>query len=114
MRDSEGEVVGIVEQKDATPEQVAVTEINSGILAFDAEFLDRALPRLTNTNASGEYYLTDTVKAAREDGLVVGAYPIADVLQTEGANDRARVAGQGEEPQDPGPLDERRGDDHRS
>ncbi len=92
VRDSEGEVVGIVEQKDATPEQVAVTEINSGILAFDAEFLDRALPRLTNTNASGEYYLTDTVKLAREDGLVVGAYPIADVLQTEGANDRAQLA----------------------
>ncbi len=41
VRDAEGEVVGIVEQKDATPEQAAVAEINSGILAFDAEFLDR-------------------------------------------------------------------------
>ena len=59
----------IVEQKDATDEQAAVTEINSGILAFDADFLDSALPRLTNDNAKGEYYLTDTVALAREDGL---------------------------------------------
>ena len=92
LRDSEGEVVGIVEQKDATPEQAAVTEINSGILAFDAAFLESALPRLTNDNANGEYYLTDTVHLARNDGLLVGAFAIDDVLQTEGANDRAQLA----------------------
>jgi bifunctional UDP-N-acetylglucosamine pyrophosphorylase/glucosamine-1-phosphate N-acetyltransferase len=92
LRDAAGEVTGIVEQKDATPEQAAVSEINSGILAFDAAFLDSALPRLTNDNANGEYYLTDTVRLAREDGLAVGAYPIADVLQTEGANDRVQLA----------------------
>jgi bifunctional UDP-N-acetylglucosamine pyrophosphorylase/glucosamine-1-phosphate N-acetyltransferase len=92
LRDSSGRVTGIVEQKDATPEQAAVTEINSGILAFDAAFLDGALPRLSNDNANGEYYLTDTVHLAREDGLEVGAFAIADVLQTEGANDRAQLA----------------------
>ncbi len=92
LRDESGEVTGIVEQKDASPEQAAVTEINSGILAFDAEFLDAALPRLTNDNAKGEYYLTDTVALAREDGLGVGAFAIDDVLQTEGANDRAQLA----------------------
>ena len=85
-------MTGIVEQKDATPEQAAVAEINSGILAFDAEFLSSALPRLTNDNAKGEYYLTDTVHLAREDGLGVGAFAIDDVLQTEGANDRVQLA----------------------
>jgi bifunctional UDP-N-acetylglucosamine pyrophosphorylase/glucosamine-1-phosphate N-acetyltransferase len=92
LRDASGEVTGIVEQKDATPEQAAVNEINSGILAFEASFLDSALPRLTNDNANGEYYLTDTVQLAREDGLGVGAFAIDDVLQTEGANDRAQLA----------------------
>ena len=92
LRDAAGEVTGIVEQKDATEEQRAVCEINSGILAFDAEFLEGALSRLTNDNANGEYYLTDTVQLAREDGLRVGAFAIEDVLQTEGANDRAQLA----------------------
>src|SRR3954470_14426038 len=92
LRDESGEVTGIVEQKDATLDEAAVTEINSGILAFDAEFLDAALPRLTNENAKGEYYLTDTVALARQDGLGVGAFAIDDVLQTEGANDRAQLA----------------------
>ncbi len=92
IRDSSGRVTGIVEHKDATAEQAAVTEINSGILAFDAVFLDSALPRLTNDNANGEYYLTDAVRMAREDGLGVGAFPIDDVIQTEGANDRAQLA----------------------
>lgn len=92
LRDESGEVTGIVEQKDANAEQATVNEINSGILAFDATFLDAALPRLSNDNAKGEYYLTDTVALARADGLGVGAYPIDDVLQTEGANDRAQLA----------------------
>ena len=92
LRDPAGRVTGIVEQKDATEEQAAVTEINSGILAFDAAFLDSALPRLTNDNAKGEYYLTDTMQLAREDGLDVGAFAIDDVIQTEGANDRAQLA----------------------
>ncbi len=92
LRDQAGEVTGIVEEKDASDQQARVNEINSGILAFDATFLDSALPRLTNDNAKGEYYLTDTVQLAREDGLGVGAFPIDDVLQTEGANDRVQLA----------------------
>ena len=92
IRDASGSVSAIVEQKDATEEQAAVNEINSGILAFDADFLDTALPRLTNDNAKGEYYLTDTIALAREDGRTVGAFPLDDVLQTEGANDRAQLA----------------------
>lgn len=92
IRNDAGGVEAIVEQKDATPEQARIAEINSGILAFDADFLDAALPRLGNQNAGGEYYLTDTVGLARADGFTVGAFTIADVMQTEGANDRAQLA----------------------
>jgi bifunctional UDP-N-acetylglucosamine pyrophosphorylase/glucosamine-1-phosphate N-acetyltransferase len=90
----EGEAVAaIVEERDANDEHAAINEINSGILAFDAAFLDAALPRIGNDNAKGEYYLTDTVALAREDGKVVSAFVIDDVMQTEGANDRAQLAG---------------------
>ena len=92
VRDASGSVTGIVEEKDATEAERAIDEINSGILAFDAAFLGTALPRLSNDNANGEYYLTDTVKIALADGLAVGAHEVADVSQTEGANDRAQLA----------------------
>jgi len=92
VRNDEGEVEGIVEENDATDEQREIREINSGILAFDAAFLAEALPKLSNDNAKGEYYLTDTVHLAREAGLHVGAHEIADVLQTEGVNDRVQLA----------------------
>ena len=95
LRNDEGDVVAIVEEKDATPEQREICEINSGILAFDAEFLAGALPRIGNDNAKGEYYLTDTVQLAQDDGLTVGAYPIEDVTETEGVNDRAQLAALG-------------------
>jgi bifunctional UDP-N-acetylglucosamine pyrophosphorylase/glucosamine-1-phosphate N-acetyltransferase len=93
LRDATGAVTGIVEEKDATGEQVAVREINSGIFAFDGAFLADALTRITNDNAKGEYYLTDVVHIAAQDGRVVGAHRISDVMQTEGANDRAQLAG---------------------
>ncbi|QIG46061.1 bifunctional UDP-N-acetylglucosamine diphosphorylase/glucosamine-1-phosphate N-acetyltransferase GlmU [Nocardioides anomalus] len=92
LRGDDGEVEGIVEEKDATEEQRAIREINSGILAFDAAFLLDALPRLSNDNAKGEYYLTDTVQLARAAGLHVGAHTIDDVEQTEGVNDREQLA----------------------
>ena len=92
LRNDEGDVEAIVEEKDATAEQREVREINSGILAFDADFLREALPRIGNDNAKGEYYLTDAIAIAREDGLTVGAHPIDDVMQTEGVNDRVQLA----------------------
>src|SRR4051812_16676535 len=88
VRDADGDVEAIVEEKDATDDQRAICEINSGILAFDAGFLAEALPRIGNDNAKGEYYLTDAVQIARDAGLTVGAWAIDDVMQTEGANDR--------------------------
>ncbi|MFN7124191.1 MAG: sugar phosphate nucleotidyltransferase, partial [Hydrogenophaga sp.] len=92
VRNHEGDVEAIVEEKDASPDQRDIREINSGILAFDAEFLNEALARISNDNANGEYYLTDAVGIARDAGLTVGAYAIDDVKQTEGANDRAQLA----------------------
>ncbi|MEV7428065.1 bifunctional UDP-N-acetylglucosamine diphosphorylase/glucosamine-1-phosphate N-acetyltransferase GlmU [Nocardioides sp. NPDC092400] len=97
VRDADGDVLAIVEEKDATPAQRDIHEINSGILAFDGAFLAEALPRIGNDNVKGEYYLTDTVQLARDAGLTVGAHPLADVLQTEGANDRAQLAELGRE-----------------
>ena len=91
-----GDVNAIVEDKDATEEQRAIAEINSGILAFDIDFLTSALPRLGNANASGEYYLTDAVKLAAEDGVRTGGYLLEDRLQTEGANDRVQLAALGQ------------------
>jgi len=97
VRNHEGDVEAIVEEKDATPDQRDIHEINSGILAFDVEFLIEALPKISNNNAKGEYYLTDTVQIARDAGLTVGAHAIDDVMQTEGANDRAQLAELGRE-----------------
>lgn len=97
IRNHEGDVEAIVEEKDATPEQREICEINSGILAFDADFLHQALGGLRNDNAGGEYYLTDTVDIARRAGLTVGAHLLDDVKQTEGANDRVQLAALGRE-----------------
>lgn len=92
VRDDDGDVEAIVEEKDATAAQREIREISSGILAFDAAFLAEALPRIGNDNAKGEYYLTDTVGMARDAGLTVAAFPIDDFKQTEGANDRVQLA----------------------
>ena len=92
VRGDDDGVEAIVEEKDATPDQAAIREINSGILAIDADFLEAALPRISDDNAKGEYYLTDVVALARQDGRTVAAYPLDDVLQTEGANDRAQLS----------------------
>lgn len=97
IRDSDGDVLAIVEEKDADVDQREIREINSGIYALDAGFLAEALPRIGNDNAKGEYYLTDVVGLAREAGLTVGAHVLDDVRQTEGANDRAQLAELGAE-----------------
>lgn len=97
VRDRDGDVIAVVEEKDADADQREIREINSGIYALDAAFLAEALPRIGNDNAKGEYYLTDVVHLAREAGLTVGAHVLEDVRQTEGANDRAQLAELGRE-----------------
>ncbi|QGK68688.1 bifunctional UDP-N-acetylglucosamine diphosphorylase/glucosamine-1-phosphate N-acetyltransferase GlmU [Allosaccharopolyspora coralli] len=96
-RDDSGTVLGIVEQKDATPEQATITEINSGVYAFDAAVLENALSRLSTDNAQGELYLTDVLSIARADDRRVGALVCADTWLVEGVNDRVQLARLGAE-----------------
>lgn len=87
-----GMVASIVEEKDATYAQKQIKEINAGIYAFDGDFLAATLPTLSNNNAQGEIYLTDTIKAAREQGRRVASFLQSDTRQAEGCNDRAQLA----------------------
>jgi len=82
----------IVEQRDASPEEAAVREINSGIYVFDAAVLRAGLAGLDTDNAQGELYLTDVIGFANSNGGRVGAYRIDDTWQTEGVNDRVQLA----------------------
>ena len=97
LRGPDGGVERIVEQKDATADERAVTEVNSGVYAFDAAVLASALERVGRDNAQGEVYLTDVLGIARADGLAVAGLPVADVAQTEGVNDRVQLARAGAE-----------------
>jgi bifunctional UDP-N-acetylglucosamine pyrophosphorylase/glucosamine-1-phosphate N-acetyltransferase len=85
-------VVAIVEQKDCTPEQAAIREVNSGVFAFDAKVLRDALGRLNRNNKQGEEYLTDVLGIAAADGLAVGAHVVEDWHETLGINDRVQLA----------------------
>lgn len=97
VRDADGAVTEIVEHKDATPDQLAVREINSGIYAFDAAVLADALRRVRRDNAQGEVYLTDVLGIVRGDGRRVAAHRVDDAWQTEGVNDRVQLARLGAE-----------------
>ena len=92
VRDGNGVVNAIVEHKDATPEQRQIREVNTGILAVPGKHLGDWLGRLSNSNAQGEYYLTDVIAMAVADGLVVATEQAADEMEVLGANDRIQLA----------------------
>jgi bifunctional UDP-N-acetylglucosamine pyrophosphorylase/glucosamine-1-phosphate N-acetyltransferase len=92
VRHANGEVQAIVEEKDATPEQRAITEIYSGIMAVPTRMLRTWLARLDNRNAQQEYYLTDVVKFARADGQPVAAHLITDAAEVAGVNNPVQLA----------------------
>lgn len=92
IRDAGGEVRAIVEQKDATAEQRAIQEGNTGILAAPRERLLGWLSRLSNSNAQGEYYLTDVIAMAVGDGLRVATAQPQVAMETQGANDRLQLS----------------------
>jgi len=87
-----GDVLGIVEEKDASPEERAITEINTSVYVFDAAVLRAGLARLGRDNAQGEVYLTDVLAIARADGGHVRALRTDDRLSVEGVNDRVQLA----------------------
>jgi bifunctional UDP-N-acetylglucosamine pyrophosphorylase/glucosamine-1-phosphate N-acetyltransferase len=97
VRGEGGEVLAIVEHKDATEEQREIREFNAGVYAFDADVLRRALTQVTTDNAQGEMYLTDVLGLARQAGGRVAAHVVDDVWQVEGANDRVQLAALGKE-----------------
>ncbi|WEJ72289.1 bifunctional UDP-N-acetylglucosamine diphosphorylase/glucosamine-1-phosphate N-acetyltransferase GlmU [Pseudomonas sp. PSE14] len=92
IRDAAGEVQAIVEQKDASPEQRAIREGNTGILAVPRERLAGWLSRLSNSNAQGEYYLTDVIAMAVADGLRVATAQPQAAMEVQGANDRLQLS----------------------
>ncbi|MDT8386734.1 MAG: bifunctional UDP-N-acetylglucosamine diphosphorylase/glucosamine-1-phosphate N-acetyltransferase GlmU [Thiogranum sp.] len=92
LRDDAGRLIGIVEQKDAAPAQLAIREINSGFLAAPAAQLRNWLGRLNNGNAQGEYYLTDIVAMAAADAVAVESVCAAHEHEILGINDRVQLA----------------------
>jgi bifunctional UDP-N-acetylglucosamine pyrophosphorylase/glucosamine-1-phosphate N-acetyltransferase len=86
------QVLGIVEEKDASREQKAIREINTGIYAFEAPFVFEALAGVDCDNAQREYYLTDVLAAARVAGRRVGAVVLDDADEAMGINDRVQLA----------------------
>ena len=92
VRDEQGVVKAIVEHKDASAEQRLIREGNTGILAVPGKKLGDWLGRLSNSNAQGEYYLTDVIAMAVADGLVVATEQAADEMEVLGANDRIQLS----------------------
>jgi bifunctional UDP-N-acetylglucosamine pyrophosphorylase / glucosamine-1-phosphate N-acetyltransferase len=94
VRDAAGRVIAIVEERNATPEQFALTECNSGVMCFDAAWLWPALDHIPRNPRNGEYYLTDLAALAvdeRGPGAAV-ALPAADAREAWGINDRVQLA----------------------
>ncbi|MES2820382.1 MAG: bifunctional UDP-N-acetylglucosamine diphosphorylase/glucosamine-1-phosphate N-acetyltransferase GlmU [Pseudomonadota bacterium] len=92
LRNAAGVVQAIVEQKDASAAQKAIREGNTGILAVPGKHLGDWLGRLSNSNAQGEYYLTDVIAMAVADGLMVATEQPLDPMEVQGANDRMQLA----------------------
>ena len=92
LRDPEGRVAAIVEQKDADEDQRRIRLVNTGVIAADSTALKRWLEHLGNDNAQGEYYLTDVFAAAADEYAAAEIVVVADPLETEGANDPWQLA----------------------
>ncbi len=92
VRDAHHHVRAIVEQKDATAEQLAIKEVNTGMMAVQGRWLKKWLDQLDNDNAQGEFYLTDIVRFCVEDGFEVSTVTARDPLETMGVNDKLQLA----------------------
>lgn len=92
LRNADGAVQAIVEQKDASAQQLAINEINTGILACRRELLAQVLPQLSNNNAQGEYYLTDVIAMAVANNINVATHQPSQPWEVDGVNDRSQLA----------------------
>ncbi|MBJ6724716.1 bifunctional UDP-N-acetylglucosamine diphosphorylase/glucosamine-1-phosphate N-acetyltransferase GlmU [Geomesophilobacter sediminis] len=89
---ADGNVRAIVEEKDATPQQRTIREVNAGVYCVDAPFLAEAIPHLNNDNAQKEYYLTDIITYAAQKGCTCRSHQVADAVEISGVNDRVQLA----------------------
>ena len=87
-----GSVVAIVEQKDASAEQLKIQEINTGVMVASGASFKKWLGNLNNNNAQGEYYITDVIAMANEDGFQVQAVQADEFMEVEGVNNRLQLA----------------------
>jgi bifunctional UDP-N-acetylglucosamine pyrophosphorylase/glucosamine-1-phosphate N-acetyltransferase len=92
VRDDNSSVAAIVEQKEATAEQLTLTETNTGIMAVSAQQLSTWLPALSKSNNQGEYYLTDIIAMAAAEGVTVKAFHPDTEAEVQGVNDRVQLA----------------------
>jgi len=92
IRDEKQRVTAIVEQKDASAEELSIQEINTGILAVTSKQLQRWLPKLSNNNAQGEYYLTDIIALAYQEGTLIETVQPGTTTEVEGVNNRLQLA----------------------
>ena len=92
LRNEQGEVCGIVEQKDATDEQLKIQEVNTGILAAKGSTLKNLLENINNNNSQGEYYLTDIFELAAKDNIAITTSQPAHCYEVEGVNNRLQLA----------------------
>lgn len=92
VRGQDGNVQEIVEHKDASAEQLLITEINTGIYCFEADQLFSGLKKVSPANAQGEYYLTDVLAILKSQGQKIGAAIVADPQETMGINNRVQLA----------------------
>ena len=92
VRNADGEIVRIVEEKDASSDERAITEINTGIMAVKSDHLHRWIPALSSANAQGEYYLTDCVAAAAAEDIEIASVSASSVAEVTGVNNRMQLA----------------------
>ena len=92
VRNTKGDITEIIEQKDASVEQLKITEVNTGVLALQSSQLSDWLPKIKNNNAQGEYYLTDLVAIAREAGVEIISVNPESATEVEGVNNRVQLS----------------------
>src|SRR5262249_45345091 len=92
VRDQSGRVAAVVEQKSATPEQLEIREINTGVYIFDSGLFWKHIPKLKPNSQSGEYYLTDMVEILTQHGHPITPFLVEDSTELLGINNRVELA----------------------
>ena len=92
LRDKSDEIIGIVEEKDASELQKEIKEVNSGIMALPADRLARWLGRIENNNQQSEYYLTDIIELAVSEKVTINSVVIPNKIEAQGVNDKSQLA----------------------